>query len=198
MEFQKTIMKKYIITVIICVFISYPIKSIGQSVKLTKEERKQERKNIDSLFIVHSLPIDVLTTKEFVYTALKDSVIEILKSKKYECPKPSIIKSLIADNMFAFLPSPVTEKEKYLETMEKVAKDKSYYFTLMELADPFLQNIVLSSEKNDLGIDLIIVKRQNLPNAKKERLWTFKQEDSESIQSLASRIIDTLINTKQN
>ena len=92
--------------------------------------------------------------------------------------------------MFDFLPSPVTGKERYKETMEKVAKDQSYYFTLMELADPFLQSITLSSENNDAGEGLISVKRQNFPNGRKSRIWTFKYDDSETVQNLAIRIVD--------
>ena len=133
--------------------------AFSQSVKLTKEERKQERKNIDSLFIVYSLPVNVGLAKDFFNEELKDSITEIFKKKGYECPGYPAVGNLITEKMFNFLPSPATDKERYKETMEKVAKDQSYYFTLMELADPFLQSVTLSSENNDAGESLINVKR---------------------------------------
>jgi hypothetical protein len=172
--------------------------AFSQSVKPTKADRKQERKNIDSLFIVYSLPVNVGLAKDFFNEELKDSITGIFKKKGYECPGYPAVGNLIKEKMLDFLPSPVTEREKYKETMEKVAKDKNYYFTLMGLADPFLQSIELSSEKNDAGESFINVKRQNFPNGRKSRIWTFKYDDSEPVQNLAIRIVDVLINKKQS
>lgn len=176
-------------------FIFGQTTSVGQSAKPTKAEKKQELKNIDSLFIVYSLPITVETTSAVFNVQLKDSIIEILKNKKYQCPGYPIVGNLITEKMFDFLPSPVTDSERYLEIMGKAAKDRSYYFGLMELADPFLQSVTLSSEINDAGMSFIIVKRQNFPNGRKSRIWTFKYDESEPVNSLAMRIIDVLINT---
>ena len=190
---------KYGINIILIFFFIFCQKvSIGQSSKkLTKEERKQEQKNIDSLFIVQSLPIKFENAKDFPFVKLKDSIITILNKKGFDCPNEATIKSLMLEKMLDFLPSP-TEKERYKEVMEKVAKDNSYYFKLMELADPFLQTAELSLEKNKAGVSFISVKRQNFPYLKKNKIWTFEYDASEPVINLARRIVDTLTNTKQS
>ena len=48
--------------IIIVIFTFWQINSYCQSSKLTKEEKKQERKDIDSLYIVKSLPLNVALT----------------------------------------------------------------------------------------------------------------------------------------
>lgn len=191
-------MNFWITPIFLCLFQLSNITTEGQAKKMSKEEKRQERINIDSLFIVHSLPIDVLTAKEFTYLALKDSVVKILENRNYICANPSSVKKLIVENMFAFLPNPATDIERYKETMDRVAKDRSYYFELMELAEPFLQNINLSSMSNDSGEVVIVVKRQNLPNVKKSRVWNFKYDETSSLGNLASLIVETLTNKKDN
>ena len=167
---------------------------IGQRVKLTKEEKKQERRNIDSLFIVYSLPIDIEATGDFSYFELRDSIIATLKKKKYDCPGYPTVGNLIREKMMDFLPSHF-DTEKYKETMERIAKDKNYVFQLLEEADPFMQRIELLQEKVGSGITFIRIKRQNYPNGRRMREWTFKYNESEAIGIIAMRIVDTLTNT---
>ena len=60
--------------------------AFSQSAKPTKSERKQEQKNIDSLFIVYSLPVNVGLAKDFFNEELKDSITEIFKRKGMNAP----------------------------------------------------------------------------------------------------------------
>lgn len=187
-------MKNRIIAALSIGLFCFQITTIGQSVKLTKEEKKQERRNIDSLFIVYSLPIDIEAAKGFPYLDLRDSVIENLKSKGYNCPGNPAVANLIKEKMMDFLPSPF-DREKYSETMEKIARDKNYVLQLLEQADPFMQRIELVHEKDENETNIIRVKRQNYPNGRKMRAWTFKYYESEPTRALANRIVDTLTNT---
>ena len=75
--------------------------------------------------------------------------------------------------------------------------DKTYYDRLMAEADPFMQGVYISMEKTDTGIATVNVKRQNFPNVKKNRVWTFNYNESESIDALAIRIAATLTNTNK-
>jgi len=171
--------------------------SIGQSKKLTKEERKQEQKNIDSLFIVNSLPVSIALRTGFSDSKLKDSITQIFIANNFRCLNEEESSSMIKENMFSFMPSVLTQKERYLEVMEKVMNDKTYYDRLMAEADPFMQGVYISMEKTDTGIATVNVKRQNFPNVKKNRVWTFNYNESESIDALAIRIAATLTNTNK-
>jgi len=159
-------------------------------------QRKQKRKNIDSLFIVYSLPVSVGLSKNYFNNELKDSIAAIIIRKGYDYPDSFRIVTLFKEKIFAFLPSPVTEKERFKEVMEKAAKDQNYIWSLAEQAEPFLQRIILSAMQNDAGEYMIIVNRQNLPNGRKDREWTFKFDEKEPVQILAARIVATLANKK--
>lgn len=186
-------MKDISTTILLCALFFCSTFATGQSTKPTKAERKQEQKNIDSLILVKSLPIDIEATGDFPNLELRDSVTETLKKKGYECPGYPAVGNLIKERMFDFLPSP--HDNRYGEIVERMAKDKNYFFQVLEAADPFMQKIELKQEKDINGVTFIRIKRHNYPNAKKIREWTFNYDESEPVNNLAARIVDTLTNT---
>ena len=99
--------------------------------------------------------------------------------------------------MFSFIPSVVTEREKYLEVMEKIQRDRTYYNQLMEMANPFMQCLYISMIKNDSSA-VVNIRRLNPPNVKKSREWNFTyDETTEPVNALAIRILDAIISKKQ-
>lgn len=189
---KKSEMKIWGIIILICTLFCCQTPVIGQFTKLTKEERKQERKYMDSLFVIYSLPIDIEATSGFFNLPIRDSVIEILKRKGYDCPGQPTVGNLIKEKMMDFLPSPYDKN--YSETMDKIGKDKNYVLQLLEQSEPFMQRIELIQGQDDSGKIFVRVKRQNYPNGRKMREWTFKYEESEAINVLAMRMVVVLTN----
>lgn len=165
-----------------------------QTVSVPMSSKKEEKKDIDSLFIVYSLPIHVSYNKNFTELDKADSLIALIKRKKYKYLEKSAYEQLfttkLMDIMLLAGPDGVTE------TLAQLRNNKNYYIDKVQSADPFAQEIQLSFLKKDSGINYFNVRRSNLPNSKKFRDWVFTYQDSEPSGNLATRILDTLINKK--
>ena len=166
----------------------------GQSASSHISNKKQEQKDLDSLFIITTLPINVIFSKDFTLFDLQDSLIKLLKERKYKYLDKSANEALFKAKQFEMFQT--NDPVRLSEMIEKGQNDKNYLRNLLEAADPYGQNIVVSFLKKDSGINYFNVRRSNLPNSKKFRDWVFTYQDSEPSGNLATRILDTLINKK--
>ena len=186
---------KFWIGIIISLFvIACKLPAAAQSVTSSKAIKKQEKTDIDSLFLVYSLPINVSYNNNFTQRDIADSLISLLKRKKYK-----YIDSSAFAQLFKVKLSELTgwgDVEGMREFVAKSQSDKNYYVNKIQSADPFSQQIQLSFFKKDSGINYINVRRSNMPNTKKFRDWIFTYSDLESSNQIADRILDSLINTK--
>ena len=170
------------------------LMACGSSSKTTSSIKKQEQKDLDSLFIISSLPINLIFSKDFPLFDLQDSLIKLLKERKYKYLDKSANEALFkAKQLEALL---TNDPVRMREMIEKGQNDKNYLKNLMLEADPYLQTIVVSFLKNESGINYFNVIRSNLPNAIKQRYWVFTYQDSTPSGELAARILDTLTNKK--
>ena len=168
----------------------------AQSVKDSKAIKKQEKADIDSLFIVYSLPIYVSYINNFTQLDIADSLIALLKRKKYKYLDSSAYSQLFKAKLAELMQ--VSDLEGIREFVANTQSDKNYYVNKIQSADPFAQQIQLSFLKKDSGINYINVKRSNMPNAKKFRDWVFKYSDSEPSDQIARRILDSLTTRKES
>ena len=157
--------------------------------------KKQEQKDIDSLFIIYSLPIHVSYTNNFTQFDIADSLIALLKRKKYKYLEKSAYEQLFKTKLNELIPMNTIEEMR--EVVAKTQSDKNYYIKKVESADPFAQQIQLSFLKKDSGINYINVRRSNMPNARKFRDWIFTYPDLEPSNQFADRILDSLIIKRQ-
>ena len=185
----------------ICIIISFfviacKLPAAAQSVTSSKAIRKQEKADIDSLFIVYSLPINVSYTNNFTQPGIADSLIVLLKRKKYKYLDSSAYVQLFKTKLNELIP--MNDIEGMREVVAKTQSDKNYYINKVEFADPFAQQIQLSFLKKDSDINYINVKRSNSPNSKKFRDWVFTYSDLENPNQFAGRILDSLINRRES
>jgi hypothetical protein len=180
------------------VSILFSFLNILNAQKLTKEERRQQKSDTDSLFIIKTLPITISLGQNLQNADIKDSIEFILKLNGYKLPDEQGIKKIITTNALSHLPNPALEQDRFSEEMQKVARDNNYYFELLEKADPFLQAVKISFENGDSNISIIKVMRHNFPNVRKLKEFVFPLDEKETIGSLALRIVNTLINKKQD
>jgi hypothetical protein len=190
-------MKFWIGIVISCLVIACKLSASAQSVTSSKAIKKQEKSDIDSLFLVYSLPINVSYTDNFTKRDISDSLIALLKRKKYKYLDSSAYAQLFKDKFAEMTGLGSGDLEAMKEFLSKSQSDKNYYINKIQSADPFAQQIQLSFLKNDSGINYINVRRSNMPNTKKFRDWIFTYSDLESSNQLADRILVSLINTKE-
>jgi hypothetical protein len=73
-------MKFWIGIIISCFVIVCKLPTAAQSVTSSKAIKKQEKSDIDSLFLVYSLPINV-SYNNFTQPDISDSLIALLKGK---------------------------------------------------------------------------------------------------------------------
>ena len=169
-------------------------QQVSQSGNSKAAAKKQEQKDIDSLFIIYSLPIHVSYTNNFTQFDIADSLIALLKRKKYKYLEKSAYEQLFKTKLNELIPMNTIEEMR--EVVAKTQSDKNYYIKKVESADPFAQQIQLSFLKKDSGINYINVRRSNSPNSRKFRDWVFTYSDLEPSNQFANRILDSLINTK--
>ena len=186
---------KFWIGIIISLFvIACKLPAAAQSVTSSKAIKKQEKTDIDSLFLVYSLPINVSYNNNFTQRDIADSLIALLKRKKYK-----YIDSSAFAQLFKVKLEELTgwgDVEGMREFVAKSQSDKNYYVNKIQSADPFAQQIQLSFLKKDSDINYVNVRRSNMPNTKKFRDWIFTYSDLEPSNQFADRILDSLINTK--
>ena len=188
---------KFWIGIIISLFvIACKLPAAAQSVTSSKAIKKQEKSDIDSLFIVYSLPINVSCNNNFIQRDIADSLIALLKRKKYKYLDRSAYAQLFKVRLEELTGIGTGDVEKMKEFVAKSQSDKNYYVNKIQSADPFSQQIQLSFLKKDSDINYVNVRRSNMPNAKKFRDWIFTYSDLESSNQIADRILDSLINTK--
>jgi len=187
-------MKFWIVIIISFFVIACQLPAEAQSVTRSKAIKKQEKSDIDSLYIVYSLPINVSYVNNFTQLDIADSLIALLKRKKYKYLDSSAYIQLFKAKLNELIPMNTIEGMR--EVVAKTESDKNYYINKVESADPFAQQIQLSFLKKDADINYINVRRSNMPNTKKFRDWVFTYSDLESSNQFANRILDSLINTK--
>ena len=193
---KNTIMKIWVVVIISFFVTACKLPAAAQSVTSSKAIKKQEKSDIDSLFIVYSLPINVSCNNNFIQRDIADSLIALLKRKKYKYLDSSAYAQLFKVKLEELTGIGTGDVEKMKEFVAKSQSDKNYYVNKIQSADPFAQQIQLSFLKKDSGIIYINVRRSNLPNTKKFRDWIFTYSDLESSNQFADRILDSLINTK--
>jgi len=189
-------MKFWIGIIISCFVIAFKLPAAAQSVTSSKAIKKQEKADIDSLFLVYSLPINVSYNNNFTHRDIADSLIALLKRKKYKYIDSSAYAQLFKAKLGEL--TGWDDLEGMREFVAKNQSDKNYYVNKIQSADPFAQQIQLSFLKKDSGINYINVKRSNMPNAKKFRDWVFTYSDSEPSDQIAGRILDSLTTRKES
>ena len=188
-------MKFWLIIIISFFVIACKLPLAAQSAKDRKAVKKQEKADIDSLFIVYSLPVNVSYINNFTQPGIADSLIALLKRRKYKYFDSSAYSQLFKEKLNELIGW--NDLEGMKEFVAKSQSDKNYYVNKVQSADPFAQQIQFSFLKKDAGINYINVKRSNLPDLKKFRDWIFVYPDSEPPAQIAGRILDSLINTKE-
>ena len=156
-------MKYWIISLILFLLQHVKPPQAGQSASNHIFDKKQEQKDLDSLYIISSLPINVIFSKDFTLFDLQDSLIKLLKERKYKYLDKSANEALFKAKQFE--PLQTNDPVRMREMIDKGQNDKNYLKNLMLDADPYVQNIVISFLKNESGINYINVIRSNLPNA---------------------------------
>jgi hypothetical protein len=189
-------MKFWIGIVISCFVIACELPASAQSITNSKAIKKQEKSDIDSLFLVYSLPINVSYTDNFTKRDISDSLIALLKRKKYKYLDSSAYAQLFKLKFEELTGLGSGDLEGMKEFIAKTQSDKNYYVNKIQSSDPFAQQIQLSFLKKDSDKNYINVRRSNMPNSKKFRDWIFTYSDLESSNQFANRILDSLINTK--
>ncbi len=165
-----------------------------QSVTDSRTIKKAEKADIDSLFIVYSLPIYVSYTNNFTQPDIADSLIALLKREKYKYLDSLAYYQLFKTKLNELIAW--NNLEGMREFVAKTESDKNYYVNKVQSADPFAQQLQLSFLKKDSGINYINVRRSNSPNARKFRDWIFTYSESELPDQFAQRILNSLINMK--
>ena len=193
---KNTIMKIWVVVIISFFVTACKLPAAAQSVTSSKAIKKQEKSDIDSLFIVYSLPINVSCNNNFIQRDIADSLIALLKRKKYKYLDSSAYAQLFKVKLEELTGIGGGDVERMREFVAKSQSDKNYYVNKIQSADPFAQQIQLSFLKKDSGINYINVRRSNMPNTKKFRDWIFTYPDLESSNQFVDRILDFLINTK--
>ena len=189
---------KFWISIIISFFViacNPPL--VAQSVTDRKAIKKQEKADIDSLFLVYSIPINISYSNDFTQPGIADSLIALIQRKKYKYIDSTASAELFKAKLAELFPKP-GDIEGMREFVAKTQSDKNYYVDKIQSSDPFAQKIQLSFLKKDSDINYINVKRFNWPNSKKFRDWIFTYSDSEPPDQVADRILDSLINTKES
>lgn len=189
---------KFWIVIIISFFVmackSSPLAA--QPVKDRKTLKKQEKADIDSLFIVYSIPINVSYSNDFTQPGIADSLIALIQRKKYKYMDSTTSAELFKTKLAELFPKP-GDIEGMREFIAKAQSDKNYYADKFRSAEPFVQQIQLSFLKKDSGITYINVQRSNMPDKKKFRDWIFTYPDAEPLDQVAARILNLLINTSR-
>jgi hypothetical protein len=157
--------------------------------------KKEQKGDIDSLFIVSSLPINVSYAENFTRPDVADSLIALLKRKKYKYLDSFAYSQLFKEKLIELVP--MNSIEGMREMQANLKYDKNYYIDKVQAADPFAQQIQLSFFRADADLNYINIKRYNAPNGKKFRNWIFTYSDLEPANQFAARILDSLINTKR-
>jgi hypothetical protein len=189
-------MKIWIVIIISFFVIACKLPAAAQSGTSSKAIKKQEKSDIDSLYIVYSLPINVTYVNNFTQPDIADSLIALLKRKKYKYLDSSAYAQLFKVKLEELTGIGTSDVEKMKEFVAKSQSDKNYYINKIQSADPFAQQIQLSFIKNDSAINYLCVKRLNMPNVKKFRDWIFTYSDLVPSNQFVDRILDSLINTK--
>ncbi len=163
--------------------------TVSNKVVSSKEQKKT---NFDSLFLDYSLPINVSQSENFKQLNIKDSLIVLLSRKKYTILSKEEAEKLFKERMSQALP---IDPQNLQETM-KLMKDKETMLRTLESGNSYLQQISLSFLKKDAELNYINIKRYNPPKMRKSREWLFTFKDAEPANIIASRILDSLIQTK--
>jgi hypothetical protein len=161
----------------------------GSSSKTTSSIKKQDQKDIDSLLLVRSLPVKISAKDSLFRMDIQILLNDSLKTRKFEClnyQDATALSKKFMEDLFG-----VNNKQRMLDNIEKVKKDKEYLLKEIEFAQPIMQSVEISS-CNTESANCIVAKRLNYPNVRKQKSWEFKYEQSESINHLVSRIIDSL------
>jgi len=146
-------------TILIVVFFTFACTSpqVAQSGKELRAIKKEEKGDLDSLFLVYSLPIYVTHSKNFNQIGVEDSLIALLKEKKYKYINTSeyeqLFKTKLAELMLGRM-----DPQGIKEAIKNIERDKNYYVNLVASADPYAQHIELSFLKKDSVINYIKVK----------------------------------------
>jgi hypothetical protein len=154
--------------------------------------KEQKKTNLDSLFLDYSLPVYVSELGNFKQLNIRDSLIALLFRKKYAVLKKEDAEQRIKEQMSQALP---IDAQNFQETM-KIMKNKETMLQKLESGNPYLQEIVFSFLKKDAELNYLNVKRYNLPKSRKSREWLITYKDAEPANIIASRILDSLIQTK--
>jgi Secretion system C-terminal sorting domain len=186
--YKYTVYGKFYILILITL-ISCSSSKNSSTPGTNSSSRKQEAKDIDSLLLVHSLPVRIspgdLMFRMDIAALLEDS----LKAKKYKCLDQETAQALFKEKLGELMGS--NNIERIREIAEKASKDKNYLVKEAEKMPPFMQSLTLLPCTNETA-NCVRVKRHNFPDARKERIWEFKYSDTEPISHLVSRILTTL------
>jgi hypothetical protein len=177
------LLKRTIYSLLISALISCSSSKINSSV------RKQERKDIESLLLVRSLPVRISAKDSLFRRDIQILLHDRLKAKKFECLNREDANDLSKkyyENLFG-----VNNKQRILDNIENIKKDKEYFLKEVEFARPYMQSVEISACSTE-SANCIIAKRVNYPNGRKQKSWEFKYDETESINHLVSRIIDSL------
>ena len=156
-----------------------------------RQNLKTERKQIDSLYLVISIPvvvIDSLSRKED--SLLVGFFSQELMSKGFSLITVKDAQKLIRDDMknskvFS------TNPEDMKKTMARISQNPSYLSDELRRAKSFLQTIkILPCYPSQPGC--IEVKRNNHPYAAKIRKWVFNKEEGMTDEAFVSSIISAL------
>lgn len=190
-------MKLWLIVIITVAALGCKSTKVEQSGAVTVSSKvvsskEQKKTNLDSLFLDYSLPVYVSELGNFKQLNIRDSLIALLFRKKYAVLKTEDAKQLIKEKMAQALP---LDQQNLQETM-KIMKNKENMVQKLESGNPYLQEIVFSILKKDAELNYLNVKRYNLPTSRKSREWLITYKDAEPADIVASRILDSLIQTK--
>ncbi len=170
-------------------FVIIILVACGSSSKTTSSVKRQDQRDIDSLLLVRSLPVKISGKDSLFRMDIQLLLNDSLKARNFDCLNYRDATALSKKFMEDFFG--VNNKQRMLDNMENIKKDKQYLLKEIEFVQPIMQTVQISPCDTEPA-NCIVAKRFNFPNGRKQKSWEFKYEQSESINHLASRIIDSL------
>ncbi len=168
------------------------ICSCNSTKKSTNNNKPERYKDIkaktDSLILVLSIPVSIVSSDEVFQLAIRKALKDSLKERGF-----NLIEKKEAERLFSefFLElNGAGDVKKTQEIAKHVVKDKEYLIKEAERKMPYLQRISFNYCEN-AGQKCFIIFRKN-EHHRRSRSWVYEYNDDSDLKKLINRIIETL------
>ncbi len=155
--------------------------------------RKDDRKKIDSLVLVHSLPIYLSTGNPLFNLEIKVALLDSLKKRGYKIISQDENNGLF--KAFIMEKAGIGDPDKIAKAAESIRRGEQYFQKAFETGDPFSQ-MILFHPCEPFSDTCLRIERRNYPNVTKQKNWVFQYKQTADHSTLVHQIIEAL--TTQN